>query len=122
MDSENQDGSVHQMGKVDVAQDHSDHEHGQGCIASADALNGLFQKGGEREVQRHEQQTEKTGQDAGMGDDFSQGGPFVGDAGKDRQSLGPHHDALRNQVDAGEHQTNRSENTFCHRISEEGGV
>ena len=57
-----------------------------------------------------------------MGQDFFYRLFFVAGTGKDRQSGGPHHDPLGNQIDAGKHQALSSVNTLGYRVPQKSRI
>ena len=73
-------------------------------------------------MQAHHAQSQHAGNDARMRDHLFHRGTPVRDPGIDGQASGPHHDALRDQVNAGQHQARGPEHALRHRVSEKARV
>ena len=103
---------------IDIRQYHPDYHHGHGGITVSQCRHHAVQSRRKLDVCKHKDNSQNAGQNTGMGQNLFQCLFFVAGTGKDCQAGGPHHDPLRDQIDACQHKPLRSVNAFCYWISQ----
>ena len=116
------DDGIPQSARIDLRQDHTDHHHGHGQIAAPDGLHRGENDRRDLRAGQHQEHSDHTGDDTGMGRYLFYSSPDVRLFCKNGDPLRPHHGAHRDQKNAGQHQTSGAEDPFCHRAPQETGI